>query len=50
MEEMQVQQPELLPLEKAEILMFQRFYEKFAVGEYDECKKIIDLMERLSIV
>lgn len=39
-----------LPLEIAENKMFSKLFSKFDIGEYDECREIIDLMERLSIV
>ena len=39
-----------LPLEIAESKMFSKLFSKFDTGEYDECREIIDLMERLSIV
>lgn len=39
-----------LPLEIAENKMFSKLFAKFDSGEYDECREIIDLMERLSIV
>lgn len=39
-----------LPLEIAESKMFMKLFAKFDGGEYDECREIIDLMERLSIV
>jgi hypothetical protein len=39
-----------LPLEIAENKMFSKLFSKFDTGEYDECREIIDLMERLSIV
>lgn len=39
-----------LPLEIAENKMFSKLFLKFDTGEYDECREIIDLMERLSIV
>lgn len=39
-----------LPLERAEKLMFNKLFIKFDIGEYDECRQIIDIMERLSIV
>lgn len=39
-----------LPLEIAENKMFSKLFAKFDTGEYDECREIIDLMERLSII
>lgn len=39
-----------LPLEIAENKMFTKLFAKFDSGDYGECREIIDLMERLSIV
>lgn len=39
-----------LPLERAEKQLFDRLYIKVEAGDYDECRQIIDIMERLSLV